>query len=32
MRRKDVLDLDDFTPEELTEVLDTAEAMKEVPP
>ena len=25
-----VLDLDDFTPEELTEVLDTAEAMKEV--
>src|SRR5437867_6837802 len=30
MRRKDVLDLDDFTVEELHEVLDTAEAMREV--
>ena len=30
MRRKDVLDLDDFTAEELTEVLETADAMKEV--
>src|SRR5688500_10680067 len=30
MRRKDVLDLDDFSAEELTEVLDTAATMKEV--
>ena len=30
MRRKDVLDLDDFTPQEIGEVLDTAEVMKEV--
>ena len=30
MRRKDVLDLDDFTAEELHEVLETADAMKEV--
>ncbi len=30
MRRKDVLDLDDFTAEELNEVLETTEAMKEV--
>ncbi|MBI3973668.1 MAG: aspartate carbamoyltransferase catalytic subunit [Chloroflexi bacterium] len=30
MRRKDVLDLDDFTVDELNEVLDTTEAMKEV--
>jgi aspartate carbamoyltransferase catalytic subunit len=30
VRRKDVLDLDDFTPAELTEVLDTTVAMKEV--
>ena len=30
MRRKDVLDLDDFSAEELTEVLDTAVSMKEV--
>src|SRR5581483_323950 len=30
MRRKDVLDLDDFSVEELNEVLQTADAMKEV--
>lgn len=30
MRRKDVLDLDDFSAEELAEVLDTTVAMKEV--
>jgi aspartate carbamoyltransferase catalytic subunit len=30
MRRKDVLDLDDFSAEELAEVLDTAATMKEV--
>src|SRR5919106_5441054 len=30
MRRKDVLDLDDFSAEELREVLDTADAMLEV--
>lgn len=30
MRRKDVLDLDDFSTEELSEVLDTTVAMKEV--
>jgi aspartate carbamoyltransferase catalytic subunit len=30
MRRKDVLDLDDFSVAELQEVLETAEAMKEV--
>ncbi len=30
MRRKDVLDLDDFSAAELTEVLDTTVAMKEV--
>src|SRR5919205_3585007 len=30
MRRKDVLDLDDFSAEELREVLDTADAMREV--
>jgi aspartate carbamoyltransferase catalytic subunit len=30
MRRKDVLDLDDFSAEELTEVLDTTVTMKEV--
>jgi len=30
MRRKDVLDLDDFSAEELTEVLDSAVSMKEV--
>ena len=30
MRRKDVLDLDDFSGQELTEVLDTAVAMAEV--
>src|SRR6266508_908834 len=30
MRRKDVLDLDDFSAEELTEVLDTAVTMKGV--
>jgi aspartate carbamoyltransferase catalytic subunit len=30
MRRKDVLDLDDFTAAELIEVMETAEAMKEV--
>ena len=30
MRRKDVLDLDDFTAEELREVLETADAMREV--
>jgi len=30
MRRKDVLDLDDFSVEELQEVLETAEAMREV--
>ena len=30
MRRKDVLDLDDFTTEELNEVLETTDAMKEV--
>lgn len=30
MRRKDVLDLDDFTAEEIGEVLETTEAMKEV--
>ncbi|MGI8424879.1 MAG: aspartate carbamoyltransferase catalytic subunit [Chloroflexota bacterium] len=30
MRRKDVLDLDDFSVEELTEVLDTAVSMREV--
>ena len=30
MRRKDVLDLDDFTPDELREVLETTAAMKEV--
>jgi aspartate carbamoyltransferase catalytic subunit len=30
MRRKDVLDLDDFTAAELTEVLDTTVTMKEV--
>ena len=30
MKRKDVLDLDDFSAEELTEVLDTAATMKEV--
>ena len=30
MRRKDVLDLDDFSAEELTEVLDTTASMKEV--
>jgi aspartate carbamoyltransferase catalytic subunit len=30
MRRKDVLDLDDFSAAELTEVLDTAVSMKEV--
>lgn len=30
LRRKDVLDLDDFGHDEITEVLDTAEAMREV--
>ena len=30
MRRKDVLDLDDFTADELREVLETTAAMKEV--
>jgi aspartate carbamoyltransferase catalytic subunit len=30
MRRKDVLDLDDFSVGELQEVLETAEAMREV--
>ena len=30
MRRKDVLDLDDFSAEELNEVLETADAMREV--
>ncbi len=30
MRRKDVLDLDDFTAEELNEVLETTDAMQEV--
>src|SRR5919202_5814010 len=30
MRRKDVLDLDDFSAEELNEVLATADAMREV--
>jgi len=30
MDRKDVLDLDDFSPDEITQVLDTAEAMREV--
>src|SRR5438477_7241110 len=30
MRRKDVLDLDDFSVEELNEVLETTDAMREV--
>ncbi len=30
MRRKDVLDLDDFSPDEIREVLETTSAMKEV--
>ena len=30
MKRKDVLDLDDFGADEITQVLDTADAMKEV--
>ncbi|MCL5075127.1 MAG: aspartate carbamoyltransferase catalytic subunit [Chloroflexi bacterium] len=30
MKRKDILDLDDFTPEEISEVLETADAMKEI--
>jgi len=30
MNRKDVLDLDDFTPDEISLVLETADAMKEV--